>query len=62
MYTRLVVLFLAMVCLLKTTLAMSIDIQPHDNECFYEELGRGDKLTVTFQVRTITAIEESILT
>ncbi|CAO0793811.1 unnamed protein product [Mucor circinelloides] len=50
MYTRLVVLFLAMVCLLKTTLAMSIDIQPHDNECFYEELGRGDKLTVTFQV------------
>lgn len=42
---------------------MSIDIQPHDNECFYEELGRGDKLTVTFQViRTITAIEELILT
>ncbi|KAI8641521.1 emp24/gp25L/p24 family/GOLD-domain-containing protein [Parasitella parasitica] len=29
---------------------MSIDIQPHDNECFYEELGKGDKLAVTFQV------------
>lgn len=50
MYTRLAVLFLAMVCLLKTALAMSIDIQPHENECFYEELERGDKLSVTFQV------------
>ncbi|GAN03151.1 copii-coated vesicle protein [Mucor ambiguus] len=50
MYTRLVVLFLAMVCLLKTILAMSIDIQPHENECFYEELEKGDKLSVTFQV------------
>jgi hypothetical protein len=51
MYARLVILFVASVCLLKTALAMSIDIQPHENECFYEELDKGDKLSVTFQVK-----------
>ena len=51
MYTRLVILFVALVCLLKTALAMSIDIQPHDNECFHEELDKGDKLSVTFEVK-----------
>ncbi|KAG2195298.1 hypothetical protein INT46_009773 [Mucor plumbeus] len=50
MYARLVILFVVSVYLLKTSLAMSIDIQPHENECFYEELDKGDKLSLTFQV------------
>lgn len=61
MYTRLAVLFLAMVCLLKTALAMSIDIQPHENECFYEELERGDKLSVTFQVNQWAWLLQSLI-
>jgi hypothetical protein len=45
-------LLVAATFLLKVTVALSIDVPAHENECFYEELGLGDKLTVTYQVRT----------
>jgi hypothetical protein len=50
MSPRLVLLLISLVCLFKTSLALSIDVPAHENECFYEDLGQGDKLTVTYQV------------
>ncbi|KAG2222582.1 hypothetical protein INT45_008701 [Circinella minor] len=39
-----------LVCVLKTVTAISIDIPAHGQHCFFEELAKGDKMTVTFQV------------
>ncbi|GAA5802956.1 COPII-coated vesicle protein [Helicostylum pulchrum] len=43
-------LLVAVSFLLKIAVAMSIDIPARQNECFYEDLGTGDKLTLTFYV------------
>lgn len=37
-------------CLLHTIHAISVDIQPHSEECFFEDMDIGDKLTVSYQV------------
>ncbi|KAI8098926.1 emp24/gp25L/p24 family/GOLD-domain-containing protein [Halteromyces radiatus] len=37
-------------CLFATINALSVDIQPHSEECFFEDLDVGDKLTVSYQV------------
>lgn len=53
MASRQVFLFLlvAVSFFLKIAVAMSVDIQARQNECFYEDLETGDKLTLTFYVR-----------
>ncbi|GAA5810348.1 hypothetical protein MFLAVUS_003769 [Mucor flavus] len=43
-------LLVAVSFLLKIAVAMSVDIQARQNECFYEDLETGDKLTLTFYV------------
>jgi hypothetical protein len=46
------VLYLLLISIIVTlTIALNIDVPAHENECFYEELGYGDKLTVTYQVK-----------
>ncbi|KAI8382307.1 emp24/gp25L/p24 family/GOLD-domain-containing protein [Blakeslea trispora] len=50
MSNKVVLLVVALVCLLKTALAVNIDIPAHENECFYEELNYGDRLSLTYQV------------
>ncbi|ORZ13956.1 emp24/gp25L/p24 family/GOLD-domain-containing protein [Absidia repens] len=37
-------------CILKVINALSVDIQPHSEECFFEDMDIGDKLTVSYQV------------
>jgi hypothetical protein len=40
----------ALFCLFYLIHAISIDIEPHNEECFFEDMNIGDRLTVTFQV------------
>ncbi|KAI8334292.1 emp24/gp25L/p24 family/GOLD-domain-containing protein [Chlamydoabsidia padenii] len=37
-------------CLLHLIYGISIDIQPHSEDCFFENMEIGDRLTVSFQV------------
>ncbi|KAG2205702.1 hypothetical protein INT47_008059 [Mucor saturninus] len=51
MFSRHVFLLLvAITFLLKLAVALNIDVPAHQNECFYEELEEGDKMTLTFEV------------
>ncbi|RUS15407.1 COPII-coated vesicle protein [Endogone sp. FLAS-F59071] len=43
-------LVLLLACLLHTAHPASINIPAHGKECFFEELNKGDRMTVTFQV------------
>ena len=42
--------WLAFASLLGTSLAHNIQLGAHSRECFHEELHKGDRMTVTFQV------------
>lgn len=39
-----------LVFLLKAATALTVDVPAKGNECFYEELEQGEKLTLTYQV------------
>lgn len=43
-------LVLLLACLLHTAHPASINIPAHGKECFFEELNKGDRMTITFQV------------
>jgi p24 family protein beta-1 len=47
---RLLLAIVVLFGLLASTLAHSILLLPHEQLCFYEELKRDDKLSITFQV------------
>lgn len=52
MFSRQVsLLLIAVTFLLKVAVALNVDVPAHQNECFYDDLGVGDKLTVTYEVR-----------
>lgn len=55
-------LLVAVSFLLKVAVAMSVDVPAHQNECFYEDLEVGDRLTLTFYVRLKTKMQEIIFT
>lgn len=38
------------ISILSTVAAHNIQLRAHSRECFHEELHKGDKMTVTFQV------------
>lgn len=50
MSSKFALLLITLVCLVKTSLTLSIDVPAHENECFFEDLDLGDKMTVTYQV------------
>lgn len=47
---------------LKLAVALNVDVPAHENECFYEELEVGDKMTLTFEVRIQIVTKQQDLT
>ncbi|KAG0170765.1 p24 complex component [Apophysomyces sp. BC1034] len=43
-------LILALICLIRAATSLSIDVAPHSQECFFENLNEGDKMTISYQV------------
>ena len=60
MSNKIVLLVVALVCLLKTALAVSVDIPAHETECFYEELNYGDRVSLTYQVNSCSSRQTRI--
>ncbi|KAF7729149.1 p24 complex component [Apophysomyces ossiformis] len=40
----------AVICLITVVASLSIDIAPYSQECFFEQLAEGDKMTISYQV------------
>lgn len=49
MSRNLLVSLFAFVYFLKAILALTVEVPAQANECFYEELSQGEKLTLTYQ-------------
>lgn len=49
--SRAFILSALLVCLFQQVASLAIDVLANTQECFFEELDVGDKMTVTFQVR-----------
>jgi hypothetical protein len=47
------ILLALLVCLCQQVASLAIDVQANSQECFFEELDPGDKMTITFQVRLV---------
>jgi hypothetical protein len=50
-HSRAFILLALLVCLCQQVASLAIDVRANTQECFFEELDVGDKMTVTFQVR-----------
>lgn len=60
-HSRAFILLALLVCLFQQVASLAIDVRANTQECFFEELDVGDKMTVTFQVRQLHDWMQSVL-
>lgn len=50
-HSRAFILLALLACLCHQVASLAIDVRANTQECFFEDLDLGDKMTITFQVR-----------